>query len=55
MNKQVAVIGLGAFGKIVLEELIDSECEIIVIDKDQGVVEPNYERTARTAAPAPGR
>ncbi|MBN1412418.1 MAG: TrkA family potassium uptake protein [Spirochaetales bacterium] len=37
--KQIAIIGLGAFGKIVLEELIESECEIIIIDKDHGVIE----------------
>jgi trk system potassium uptake protein TrkA len=44
--KQVAIIGLGAFGKIVLEELIDSECEILVIDKDQGAVDTYKDKVA---------
>lgn len=37
--KQIAIIGLGSFGKRVLEELILVDCEIILIDKDSELID----------------
>lgn len=36
--KQIAIIGLGSFGKRVLEELVRLDCEIILVDRDSGLV-----------------
>ena len=40
----IAVIGLGNFGCRVLDELIDSEADIIIIDRDREIVEKYKER-----------
>lgn len=37
--KQFAIIGAGAFGKRVLEEMIKMECEIILIDKNKDLID----------------
>jgi trk system potassium uptake protein TrkA len=37
--KQFAIIGLGFFGKRMLEELVDTGCEVLIIDKDAEVIE----------------
>jgi trk system potassium uptake protein TrkA len=37
--KQIGIIGLGSFGKRVLEELIMVDCEIILIDKDSELID----------------
>lgn len=37
--KQIAIIGLGQFGSTMLEQLSDTGCEILVLDKDREAVE----------------
>jgi trk system potassium uptake protein TrkA len=37
--KQFAVIGLSNFGKRILEELIETESEVLIIDKDREIIE----------------
>jgi trk system potassium uptake protein TrkA len=37
--KQFAVIGLSTFGRRMLEELLDYDCEILIIDKNQEVIQ----------------
>lgn len=44
--KQFAIIGLGFFGKRMLEELIDTGCEILIIDKDAEVIEQYKDKVA---------
>ena len=39
MRLQYAIIGAGGFGRRILEELIDLNCEIILMDRDASVVE----------------
>lgn len=46
--KQFAIIGLGAFGLRMLEELLEYTNEIIIIDKDKDVVD-KYKDKARAA------
>jgi len=46
--KQFAVIGLGAFGKSVLEELKELDADVLLIDKDRDVVE-GYKDTVKLA------
>ena len=46
--KQFAIIGLGAFGIRMLEELLDVTDEIIIIDKDKETIE-KYKDKARAA------
>jgi len=42
--KQFALIGISKFGRRVLEELIDTGCEILIVDKDRAVVETYKEQ-----------
>ncbi len=44
--KQFAIIGLGFFGKRMLEELIDTGCEILIVDKDAEVIEHYKDKVA---------
>jgi trk system potassium uptake protein TrkA len=37
--KQFAIIGLGTFGQMILEELVNVDCEILLIDKSREVVD----------------
>jgi trk system potassium uptake protein len=37
--KQFAIIGLGRFGTFMLEELADTDCELLIIDKASEVIE----------------
>jgi trk system potassium uptake protein TrkA len=37
--KQFAIIGLGIFGRRVLEELLSIDCEILIIDKSREVID----------------
>jgi trk system potassium uptake protein TrkA len=37
--KQFAIIGLGIFARRILDELVDTGCEILLIDKDRETVE----------------
>ncbi len=37
--KQFAIIGLSRFGRRILDELIDADCELLLIDKSNAVVE----------------
>ena len=37
--KQFAIIGLSRFGKRMLEELLNTEAEILLIDKDRELIE----------------
>ena len=37
--KQFAIIGVGTFGKRMLEELSQIDCEILIVDKDRDVIE----------------
>jgi len=46
--KQFAIIGLGAFGTRMLEELLDVTDEIIIIDKDKETIE-KYKDRAKAA------
>ena len=36
--KQFAVIGLDTFGRSVVDELMEADCEILIVDKDEEVV-----------------
>ena len=36
---QIAIIGLGTLGILMLEELAESDAELIIIDKDEEIVE----------------
>jgi trk system potassium uptake protein len=42
--KQFAVIGLGVFGRRVLEELLEHEVEVLIIDQDEEVVQEFEDR-----------
>ncbi len=42
--KQFAIIGLSRFGRRMLEELIDVDCEILIIDKSREVIETYKEK-----------
>ncbi len=42
--KQFAIIGLSRFGRRILEELLDVDCEILIIDKSREVVETYKEK-----------
>ena len=44
--KQFAIIGLGFFGKRMLEELVDTGCEIMIIDKDAEVIDRYKDKVA---------
>ena len=46
--KQYAIIGLSIFGRRMLEELIGYDCEILIIDKDQEVIQ-KYQDKVTTA------
>lgn len=37
--KQFALIGLSNFGRRILEELMDTDCEILIVDKDREVID----------------
>lgn len=39
MKKQFGLIGLGKFGRRVLEEMLLTDVEILIIDKDEGLIE----------------
>ncbi len=42
--KQFAIIGLGQFGRTMLEQLTDTGCEILLIDKDREALETYKDR-----------
>ena len=44
--KQFAIIGLGVFGRRMLEELVDTGCEILLIDKDAEAIEHYKDKVA---------
>ena len=44
--KQFAIIGLGNFGRRILEEVADLDCEILIIDKDREIIEIYKDRVA---------
>jgi trk system potassium uptake protein TrkA len=44
--KQFAIVGLGFFGRRMLEELADTDCELMIIDRDREVIEQYKERVA---------
>ncbi|MBN1524252.1 MAG: TrkA family potassium uptake protein [Spirochaetales bacterium] len=44
--KQFAIIGIDSFGKRVLDELIEADCEILIIDKSREVVDFYKDRVA---------
>jgi trk system potassium uptake protein len=44
MKQQFAIIGLGQFGVTMLEQLHDTGCEILVIDKDREAVEKHKDK-----------
>jgi len=46
--KQFAIIGLGAFGQRMLEELLDITNEIIIIDRDKAIID-KYKDIAKAA------
>jgi trk system potassium uptake protein TrkA len=43
---QFAVIGLGKFGRRMIDELADAGCELLVIDRDRDAVERYKDRVA---------
>ena len=45
---QIAIIGLGTLGIRMLEELAESDAELIIIDKDEEIVE-QYKKFANLA------
>lgn len=44
MKQQFAIIGLGQFGVTMLDQLHDTGCEILVIDKDREAVEKHKDK-----------
>jgi trk system potassium uptake protein TrkA len=44
--KQFAIIGLGFFGRRMLEELAEVDCELLIIDRSDEVIEQYKERVA---------
>ncbi len=44
--KQIAIIGLDVFGKRILEELADTGCELLIIDKDSAVIDQYRDKVA---------
>jgi len=44
--KQFAIIGLGRFGTLMLEELADTGCELLIIDKSSEVIESYKEKVS---------
>jgi trk system potassium uptake protein TrkA len=44
--KQFAVIGLDNFGRRVVDELLDADCEILIVDKDEEVINLYKDRVA---------
>lgn len=44
--KQFAVIGLGKFGRRMIDELAEAGCELLVIDRDRDAVEAYKDRVA---------
>jgi trk system potassium uptake protein TrkA len=42
--KQFAIIGLANFGRRVLDELLEADCEVLIIDKDEEVINLYKER-----------
>jgi trk system potassium uptake protein TrkA len=44
--KQFAVIGLGKFGRRMIDELAEAGCELLVIDRDAGAVDEYKDRVA---------
>jgi trk system potassium uptake protein TrkA len=44
--KQFVVIGLGTFGRWILEEFFDIDCEILIIDKDREIIEVYKDKVA---------
>ncbi|MCD6122029.1 MAG: TrkA family potassium uptake protein [Spirochaetales bacterium] len=44
--KQFAIIGLSRFGQRILEELIDVNCEILIIDKSREIIEIYKDKVA---------
>jgi trk system potassium uptake protein TrkA len=44
--KQFAIIGLSRFGRRLLEELVDTDSEIIIIDKDREVIDLYKDKVA---------
>lgn len=45
--KQFAIIGLSRFGKRMLEELLNTEAEILLIDKDRELIEEYRDKVAK--------
>ena len=37
--KQVAILGLGSFGRSILDELIDLKVEVFIVDKDRQIID----------------
>jgi trk system potassium uptake protein TrkA len=45
--KQIAILGLGNFGKSVLEELLEMNAEVLIIDKDKEVIDSYKDSSAQ--------
>jgi trk system potassium uptake protein TrkA len=45
-HKKVLVIGLGRFGSALAEELWDTNCELLVVDKDPEAVDPHKSKVS---------
>jgi trk system potassium uptake protein len=48
--KQFAIIGLGAFGRHILEELIRLDFEVLIVDRDPAVIDQFKDRVAAAFA-----
>ncbi|MDR0567886.1 MAG: TrkA family potassium uptake protein [Spirochaetaceae bacterium] len=47
--KQIAILGLGHFGKSVLEELLQLDAEVLILDKDKDVIDAYKDSSAQAA------
>lgn len=46
MMKQFAIIGLGKFGRCMIDELTEAGCELLVIDRDRDAIDAYKDRVA---------
>ncbi len=46
MIRQIAIIGVSRFSKYMIEELLDHNCELLVLDRDESRLEPYKNRVA---------
>ncbi len=52
-HKKVLVIGMGRFGSALAEELWDTNCELLVVDKSPEAVDAHSRAPAPRSSPTP--